>query len=134
MPIERIEKFAESGQVWVKALPFVQWLVSVDGRGPDRIPFTGDPESAEAFALLRDRGFEGLLFLGAGSKPLNPDVYRELADLLGTPVTEDEHSAVWRLPESSLTEEQLEELRAQHSKRVKALRGILPGELNRPLR
>ena len=134
VPIERIEKFAESGQVWVKALPFVQWLVSVDGRGPDRIPFTGDPESAEAFALLRDRGFEGLLFLGAGSKPLNPDVYRELADLLGTPVTEDEHSAVWRLPESSLTEKQLEELRAQHSKRVKALRGILPGELNRPLR
>ncbi|MEC7241173.1 MAG: hypothetical protein VXW32_08025 [Myxococcota bacterium] len=132
VPIERIEKFAESGQVWVKALPLVQWLVSVDGR--NRIPFDGDPEASQGFALLRDRGFEGLLFLGAGSKPVNPDVHRVLTDLLGNPNTGDDRSAVWRLPDIPYSEEELEQLRTQHLQRVKALRGILPGELNRPLR
>ena len=132
VPIERIEKFAESGQVWVKALPFVQWLVSVDGR--NRIPFEGEREAEQGIALLKDRGFSGLLLLGAGSQEYHPDVFRALTGILGAPKTADGRAAVWTLPDVTLSDQEMTLLREQHESRVKALRGILPGELNRPLR
>ena len=103
-----------------------------DGR--NRIPFEGDPEVQAGLALLRDRGFSGLLLLGAGSQEYHPDVYSALTEILGTPITSDGHAAVWSLPEVSYSEDTMETLREAHSVRVKALRGILPGVLNRPLR
>ena len=133
VPIERIEKFAEEGQIWVKALPLLQWLKSIDSGTPSTLS-----ESAEAepgLALLKDRGFEGVLLIGPGAnRAYHPDVYRAVAQVLGESEVEDGRSAVWRLPDHSYTEEEMQALRAIQATRYETLRGVIPGELNRPLR
>jgi hypothetical protein len=132
VPIERIEKFAEEGQIWVKSLPLVLWFKTIDSGHS-----TGSSEGIEALeslALLRDRGFEGLLLLGPGSKRYHPDVYQAVASVLGEPVVEDGRAAVWRLPQHRFSEAEMEALRSTQATRYEALRGVIPGALNRPLR
>jgi hypothetical protein len=133
VPIERIEKFAEEGQVWVKALPLVQWFKSVDS-GKLTVQ-SKDKKAKESLALLKERGFSGLLLLGPGAKrDYHPDVFNAVKGVLGSPVVEDGRSAVWRLPDNPFSPEETEALQQAQAVRYEALRGVIPGELNRPLR
>jgi hypothetical protein len=133
VPIERIEKFAEEGQVWVKALPLVQWFKGVDS-GIVTLQ-AHEKQAEESLALLSDRGFSGMLLLGPGAKRnYHPDVYNAVKGVLGEPVVEDGRAAVWNLPSNEFSALEIEGLLAEQEIRYEALRGVIPGELNRPLR
>jgi hypothetical protein len=133
VPIERIEKFAEEGQIWVKALPLVRWFKGVDS-GKATVQ-SKDKQAKESLALLVDRGFSGLLLLGPGAnRDYHPDVFNAVKGVLGKPVVEDGRSAVWHLPDNPFSAAELTALKADQIIRYEALRGVIPGELNRPLR
>jgi hypothetical protein len=132
VPIERVEKFAEGGQHWAMALPFMQQLASV---AITHRAINLPPEShRKELALLRSQGFKGVLLLGSGP---NSQVPRELLDSLSTlfgPAVNLEHSsALFEVPEIEHTEAELENWQREHSSDVMGISG-LSETLNRQLR
>jgi len=132
VPIERVEKFAEEGQHWAAALPFMSKLSNVV------ITHTAINLSSEFhrkdLALLHAQGFKGVLLLGSGPNSLIPmELLESLQSLFGAPVNLDSTSALFEIPQVEHTEAELEEWRTEHRAEVLEVSG-LSGTLNRQLR
>ena len=131
--IERVEKFAEEGQHWVSALLFMKKLaiVAVSHRSIDLPPESHRKE----LALLRSRGFNGVLLLGTGfDKNMTREVLDSLQTLFDRPqISENSSSAVFEIPEIEYTAAELEMWQEEHRIDVLHISGQ-SDTLNRQLR
>jgi hypothetical protein len=98
VPVERLSAWGSSGDTWLRALPLVQVVTTVElGATP-----TGASDFREDLWLLRDRGYERLLLSHTRD---TPDARAEalLTRLCGAP-TRTPQVTMWAVPEIAATE------------------------------
>lgn len=156
VPIERIEKFADSGQVWVRSLSLVQWMEGVRNPVGEGVQKPSDERLKNDLVLLYEQGFRGILLLGPGTKRgYHPDVFNAISSMLSKPAVADGRSAVWAIPPHALNPDEVIRLQEAHDRKIHVDRepaskgqapnanglpgGVAPvghkqNELNRPLR
>ncbi len=133
VPIERVEYYAQEGQIYLRTLPMTdvlhpafkyQQAVEID-----------PVKHREDLALLREAGFDRVLLLGTGP---NADVPSRLVDamseILGEPIVDTTSAVVFQVPDPQATEEEIGEWIRMHDARIEAFYGQLPGQINRALR
>ena len=127
VPLERIEYFAQDGQLWARALPFVQLLELATY---EDAAFDADLLRAD-LALIDDAGFDHVMVLGTGGDRQVPPRVEALLDAhLGEPVVDDLAVKVWAVPPTDASADELATWRTQHEARVAALEGKGEHEMN----
>jgi len=127
VPLERIEYFAQDGQLWARSLPLVQLLELATYEAAEL-----DDETLRAdLGLLHDAGFEHVMVLGTGGdRQVPPRVERLLDEHLGEPVVDELAVKVWAVPEPTATDEELAAWKTAQALRVEASRGKAEHEMN----
>ena len=132
VPIERVEKFAEEGQEWAIALPFMRELANVVVTHV--VADLPRDSHRMDIALLHSQGFKGVLLLGSGPNGLIPkELLDSLSSLFGEPVTQSHSSALFDIPQIDYTEAEFESWERAHRLQVMEVSG-LSSSLNRQLR
>ncbi len=114
VPIDRLDRWNDSGTRWARALPLAQALAS-RAPGPDRPA----QQYREDLVLMRDRGFERIL-LTHPSDGLDPQ-YDSLLTALCGPPQRSELATLWTLPETTSTPAELAQWTADQTARIAAL-------------
>jgi len=124
VPVERVEYFAREGQMFVKALDFVQALEPAFNSNTPRPPVTPEKD----LALLRDAGFGWLVVsYRTGLEPIPAVVQRTLDEMCGPPALTGPGLAAWRIPEITASTDQLDTWRAEHAAAVAELTSLSGG-------
>lgn len=124
VPVERVEYFAAEGQHYVRALDLVKALKPAFNANTPSPPQTVEKD----LALLREAGFGWLLVSYRTGKEQIPAVVTErLTQACGPAVRTGPGVAVWRIPESTASQEQLEAWRAEHALDVTETRELSGG-------
>jgi hypothetical protein len=114
VPIDRLDRWNDSGARWARALPLTQALTA-------HLPNPPKPAQVyrEDLALIHDRGFERIL-LTHPSNGLDPEYDSLLTALCGPPQRTD-LATLWTLPETTSTPAELAAWSAAQTTRIAAL-------------
>ncbi len=116
VPVERLSRWGTSGDRWLRALPLVDLVTTIEHRSP---PLDGDWRAD--LWLLRDRGFDRLLLTHRRDTP-DVRAVTLLTRLCGDPVR-TANATLWRVPDVAATPAETTAWRAEQDVRVAALAG-----------